>query len=279
MKRFLKAGFIFICLACILFGFLNYNCRILEVKNYSIYSSKVPPIFNGYKIAIITDFHSSDTYENISKKTKASDPDIIVVLGDLINQRDVDFSNAKILMENFVSIAPTYFVSGNHERWHSNEEEILNMIDNTGAVVLNGEIKTLEIGKSKIYLSGFHDMIYSDSVMEYDLFENKLGELRELATDELAFNILLMHRANYADYAADLGYDVILSGHTNGGQIGLPILREIILNKRGITSPYIKGYYRIDSSQLVVSSGLESKWYMPRFFNPTQVVVVTLYSM
>jgi len=153
------------------------------------------------------------------------------------------------------------------------------MVADKGVTVLNNQVTAITVKNYSFYLSGFRDMVYSDDVMRYNLLKKDLSELYNKIPDKDLFQVLLFHRSNDAQYAAAQGYDLILSGHTHGGQIGIPFLRDYILKKWYMTTEFVNGYYRLGKSQIVVSTGLESTMKRPRFMNPPQLVIVTLKSM
>ena len=90
----------------------------LEVTEYVISSSKIPEDFSGFRIAHISDFHNADYWDrsgDLIRLLKESNPDIIVITGDMIDSRNTDIPKALTLAAEAVSIAPTYYVTGNHE--------------------------------------------------------------------------------------------------------------------------------------------------------------------
>ena len=93
----------------------------LKTTDYEITSPKLPKSFDGYKIANISDLHSSyfgDNQEELINAIKDFEPDIIVLTGDIIDENNVDYQCVSKLLTGICDIAPIYSVSGNHE--HSN---------------------------------------------------------------------------------------------------------------------------------------------------------------
>ncbi|MFA7637496.1 MAG: metallophosphoesterase, partial [Monoglobales bacterium] len=251
------------------------NNRVV-ISSYSVYSSKIPPVFNNYKIALITDFHNSNNVRKILEKVEDIKPQIIVIAGDMISMGDTDFKNAGDLTLGLKRIAPVYFTSGNHERWSSKEKEFLNYLSDKGAVILNSSATELRIENEAINLIGYRDIIYSDNAMRYDILNSELKALYETVENKDLYNILVFHRANYFDKVAQFPYDLVLSGHLHGGQVNLPVIKNKILESRFQNTQYSKGYYRMNNTQMIVSAGLEKNYKYPRLFNPTEVVEVSL---
>jgi len=118
--------------------------------------------------------------------------------------------------------------------------------------------------------------VYADAEMRIEVVDKKLKELSDIKENQGLFNILLFHRANLFDTVSKYPFDLTLSGHLHGGQIGLPFIQDFLLFQRHKSDKYIKGYYRKGNSQLVVSAGLSEDMTNPRIFNPPELVMVTL---
>jgi len=271
-------GFLGLCI--IIIGILALiwidNCSV-EVSKISVYSEKLPKAFDGYKIMLLTDFHNSDNYEEITGKVVEAKPDIMVMVGDMINAKDTSFENFEKLLDRNKDLVPMYFVSGNNEKWSNNEKDIIELVRSKGVTILNNKSIKLVYQNSAIALTGFEDVVYSDDAMRPQVVEASLKELSGLKENEGYFNILLCHRANFFDMVSKYNFDLTLSGHLHGGQVNLPYISDYILAQAHIDNKkYRKGYYRTGNSQLVVSGGLSKDFKKPRVLNTPQVVLVTL---
>nr|WP_269153858.1 metallophosphoesterase [Clostridium cochlearium] len=90
------------------------------VSHYFIKSSRLPSEFNGYKIVQISDLHNKvfpKNNTNLIKSIKYEKPDSIFITGELIDRRRYDEEKALMLIKELKSIAPIYYVPGNHEAW------------------------------------------------------------------------------------------------------------------------------------------------------------------
>ena len=194
------------------------------------------------------------------------------------------------------SITPTFMSLGNHE-WMLDEED-LDMIRSTGVTVLDNNWRPITVGGKEIILAG----LTSGYVTDYRAFRAESGSpdryprqesisgiggatrasahkpetewLSDFATQP-GYHILLSHHPEYFPLIPD-SVDLILSGHAHGGQIRMynPFRREWV----GTWSPgqgwwprYTKGVYE---GKLVVSTGLSNTTWVPRLFNPTEVVYI-----
>ena len=90
----------------------------LMVNTVIISSNRIPAAFSGFRIAQVSDLHNAEFGENnagLLKLLSESKPDIIVMTGDLIDASHTDIGIALGFAQESVKIAPTYFVTGNHE--------------------------------------------------------------------------------------------------------------------------------------------------------------------
>lgn len=273
VSRLLSALLIF---SIIIASYLFIENNRIVTSRYSIYSSKISPAFHNYKLALISDFHNSDNVHKILERVEDIKPQIIVIAGDAINMNDTDFSNAGALAEGLLKIAPVYFTSGNHEKWSLHEQEFLNYLADKGVNILNNSVAEIHLENGAINLIGYHDIIYSDNAMRYNILNSELKALYDKIKNKSLFSILVFHRANYFETVSQYPFDLVLSGHLHGGQINLPMIKPKILMGRFQNADYSKGYYRMNNTQMIVSAGLEKNYKYPRIFNPAEVVEVVL---
>ena len=90
----------------------------LELNEYEMISNRIPEAFSGFRIAQISDLHNAqfgEGNEGLLSLLAQTDPDIIVITGDLIDSRHTDIEIALEFCESAIEIAPVYYVTGNHE--------------------------------------------------------------------------------------------------------------------------------------------------------------------
>lgn len=246
----------------------------IEVTNYTIEDALIPQNFNDTVIVHISDLHNKEFGKN--QKDLLSiiydiQPDIIAVTGDMIDSRNTDIDIAMDFINGAVNIASTYFVVGNHEMW-SREYSILEkkLID-AGVVVLRDEIEEIKKNDDSIYLVGLDDPAGSHNEQSYSMKE----KLTRLTKETKGYTVLLSHRpeefASYVDEA-----NLVLSGHTHGGQIRLPFIGAVIAPDQGFFPKYSDGLYKESDTTMIISRGLGSSVIPIRINNPAEIVVVTL---
>ncbi len=267
----------------------NKNVQITEI---TVTSSKLPTSFDGYRIAHISDLHSTEFGENnekLLKKLADTHPDIIVMTGDLFDPRWGDLSVCVDFAREAVKIAPTYMVSGNHDeiyrRGDSYTFEVLApKLSEVGVRVLRGERVYLERDGEQIALLGIDDpiaLIRKEFNRQY--FEQNeepryaiSKALNSLPNTEEGFAILLAHRPDFFDLYASYGADLVFSGHAHGGQFRLPLIGGLYAPGQGVFPKYTSGLHTLNGTNMIVSRGLGNASFPFRFNNPPEIVVATL---
>ena len=132
----------------------------LEVNEYKILSDKIPEAFSGFWIAQVADLHNAEFGEDnemLIELLFQTDPDMIVITGDLIDSRQTDIEIALGFAVKAVQIAPVYYVTGNHEARVSEYEQLKTGLTDLGVTVLeNQKVQITKDGES-ITLMGIQD--------------------------------------------------------------------------------------------------------------------------
>lgn len=254
----------------------------LQVTEIRVQSDKIPQNFSGYRIVQVSDLHNAtfgkDNHRLVTE-LKSSRPDIIVLTGDLVDRNRTNVEVAVSFAEKAAEIAPTYYITGNHEALISSFEELEFSLVQAGVTVLRNQQVTLTKGDEAIQLIGLEDPGFTATreILEQipQTITDTLTPLRE-ETD--GYTVLLAHRPEYVDAYAAAGVDLVLSGHAHGGQIRLPFAGGLVAPGQGIFPDYDAGLYTVEQTQLVVSRGLGNSIFPLRVNNPPEIVVVTLAS-
>lgn len=279
-KKFLKVLLsLFLAAVLAVGGFGVYvkwdNSRVV-ITDYTYEANKVPPVFDGYKICLITDFHNGKNYEKIIEAVKKAQPDIICVGGDLINMEDTDFSNAEKLLSGLIDIADVLYSYGNHESHCENIQKMAQIAEDMGVELMNDKAMTVEKDGSRINIIGYGDDIYSDFTYHFEKqAQKRLTDLSyQFDNDELS--VLIMHRPQYFEATSALPYDLTLSGHLHGGLINIEQIRTKILQEHFGTDKYCKGEYNIGDKKMIISAGIAKEDKIYRVFNTPEIVVVEI---
>ncbi|WP_423189045.1 metallophosphoesterase [Alkalibacterium sp. f15] len=260
--------------------FLYWGNNAIETTHYSYSSDEIPQSFDGYTIVQVSDLHNKDFDENLTTKIEAENPDIIVITGDLIDRNRTDLTIAKDFLEDVSSIAPLYFVSGNHEVASNKYPELKEILDEVGVINLDNASQILEKNNEQINLLGLADPL---TMLLEDIEEEGSGELvlqkkmEELLNESPAdFNLLLSHRAELIDIYEESDVELVLTGHAHGGQIRLPIIGGLYAPGQGSFPDYTIGEYTKGTTTMIVSRGLGNSVFPLRVFNRPELVVMTL---
>ena len=215
---------------CIYAIWTAHNIRNTRI---SISSSKLK---SSYRLMHLSDIHAgsrSTAFVNkVVSQAIAQQPDAVLITGDLLDSSAVD---TKYLQPLARFTCPVYLCLGNHERYVDLQGAI-SAIKANNVQILRSETATL----NDIEIIGIDDADNSEQVIR---------ELPSITRSAEKFQVLLYHRPQGFEAAADNGVDLMLSGHTHAGQmwpLGILVKRQF---------PLIKGTYQHNGSTLYVSQG------------------------
>ena len=278
----IKRNIILSMLLCvnILVAWTVWGNKALMVSTISISSSHIPAAFSGFRIAQVSDLHNSEFGKNnteLLKLLSESRPDIIAITGDLIDANHTDVGIALGFAQESVRIAPTYYVTGNHEATCSQYGDLKAGLEEAGVIVLEDEAISLERGGETIALLGLAD---PDFMVKGDMFGEVPAmvstKLKNLIGDESGYTILLSHRPELFETYVDGGIDLVFSGHVHGGQFRLPFIGGLVAPNQGLFPKYDAGLYTDGGTSMVVSRGIGNSIIPFRFNNRPEIVLVEL---
>ena len=256
--------------------FLWWRNHALQTQRFTYASPRLPEGCDGCVIVQLSDLHGAyfgeDNQELLSRVREAG-PDYIFLTGDLLDQyRKTPHSYAAALGGALADIAPTYFITGNHEWALPGVRELKRELEEAGVAVLSNEYVLLERNGDRVLLAGIDDPNGFD---DQKTTEELAQEVREAWGD--GFWLLLAHRNNYFEKQYSLlGADLVISGHGHGGLIRLPFTDGLVSAERRLFPSYTAGFYTANGSDVFVSRGLGNSGPTLRLFNRPEVVVLTL---
>ena len=266
--------FLIFILFCV--GFFHWSNHSLQVQRFTFTSPRLPAGFDGCVIVQLSDLHGAlfgEDNQDLLKVVAKERPDYIFLTGDLLDQyRATPHSYAVSLGGALADIAPTYFVTGNHEWALPDVPGLKRALEVAGVQVLTNEYTVLARDGDNAVLAGIDDPNgYADQKTPEELAE----EVRAAFADP--FWILLAHRNNYFEDAyCRLGADLVISGHGHGGLVRLPFTDGLVSVERTFFPSYTAGFYQAGGADLFVSRGLGNSGRTFRLFNRPQVAVLTL---
>lgn len=261
--------------AAVLYGY--WGNTSLQVTRADASFSSLPPSFDGFRIAVLSDLHGASFGENNEKLFSllaAEAPDCIVLPGDLEDvYRGAEPGYAESVAAGLSAIAPTYYVTGNHEWGLGDVPALKERLTRHGVTVLSNEFLPLSSGEDTIVLAGIDD---PNGRADQAPPETVAAELYAAYGDP--FWILLAHRNDrFASQYSLLGADLVLSGHGHGGIIRLPFTDGLLGPDRRFFPSYSAGLYEEHGSLLFVTRGLGNSGPSFRLFNRPEIAVLTLH--
>ena len=232
----------------------------VEVVPISLALSRLDGRFDGYRIAQISDLHVDDWMTpgrvlSLVGLVNAEEPDLVLITGDFAT-----YSRLRSKIRHLPDlVAPlkrlrapdgSFAVLGNHDH-KTNAQVVRRVLAASGVTEMCNTVLTLRRGGASLHLCGV------DSALEGVSRPERV--LERLPKEGAA--ILLAHEPDVADEVAATGrFDLQLSGHSHGGQLGLPLLRFPFLPK--LSRKYPVGLYRVGKMFLYTNRGLGAH---PRF--------------
>lgn len=228
------------------------------------------PVSQEVRVVFFTDTHLGKWYapENLQKicdKINDQQPDIVIFGGDFFDvyRRDTDILDLSQISEILKQIkAPLgkYAVWGNHD-YGEGAEEIYPIVMQEGGFSLLKNSGIL-LQEQNLYLYGIDDLLFG---------RPQTDEM--LLTQDTA-KVLISHEPDTVDLLNEFQEGLMLSGHSHGGQIRLPVITQKILPPGA--RKYVKGYYQTEQGKLFVSSGIGMTKLPLRFGTPPEICVIDL---
>jgi uncharacterized protein len=249
----------------------------LEIVYLTITLPRLPDAFAGMKIVQLSDFHFQEyteaTFLNaVVRRVNALAPELVVLTGDFVSSKPLPrrlsirlgYHCAEVLSR--IECPLRYAILGNHDV-RVGAPALTDALRTHNISLLANSSAPIERNGQRIWLAGIRDALEQRP----DLAA-ALPASRRLDREPL---ILLAHEPDFADHVGAGQVDLVLSGHTHGGQILIPFLPPLMLPEMGIK--YVHGLFRLhDRMQLYVNRGIGAVNLPFRFRCPPEITVITL---
>ncbi len=221
-----------------------------ELREVEFAFPDLPASLDGLRIAQITDIHAGPylglkDVERVVAMTNETKPHLTVVTGDLITQEGDPLEQTLDRLGALKADAGIWGCMGNHEDFTRSKGFSEAYGRKLGIDFLRQRREPLRFGDATLNLAGVD---YQWQTRPYLV---KAGELIEPG----AFNLLLSHNPDVFPKAAELGYDLVLGGHTHGGQVTVEIVEQWV-NAGHFFTPFVAGDYHLGKAALYVSRGI-----------------------
>jgi predicted MPP superfamily phosphohydrolase len=242
-----------------------YEARFVKLEKVDI---KIKNLKEPYKIAQISDLHiggliNRDFVREMVERINILNPDIVVITGDLI---DIDILRAMDTVDELAKLKSkfgTYYVVGNHEYFHG-VEKIITAVKSLGIRVLENENVYVGENERGFNLAGVYD------IMGYRTETYMPNLVKALKDKKDSPTLLLAHQPKFIQEVVG-GVDLMLSGHTHGGQI-YPFRFLVALQQ-----PYVSGLHKYNEElQIYVNKGT-GFWGPPmRLGSSSEITLISL---
>jgi predicted MPP superfamily phosphohydrolase len=283
-------------LLCLAWAFIEPY--MLRVNRMDIVDEDIPASFDGVRVVFASDMHCGDLYSparmgELVGLINSLKPDIILLGGDYTYSLMDDDNPANIgpCIREFSNLsAPlgVYAVLGSHDNWADPELSRKALAD-AGVKVLDNKAEWIVFNGSRIRIGGVGDVDKKANWVSFKDGRIKMGGVSDLwnGTQDITptvedakegdFVILLSHNPLFAERLNSSKVDLVLSGHTHGGQITFfGWLPAWVLRLKGY--PYLKGVYDLGYTRLIVTTGIGTDGLPVRFFARPEVMLLTLRS-
>lgn len=278
-RRFLLAG------ACAGVGLALYPGEIerhrIQITHHEVFLPGLPRSFDGFRIAQLSDIHMDEYSEPFFLRAAIAhvnrlNPDAVFLTGDFITYE---------LLPKRYSIAPAwecayllneiqcpqrYAVLGNHDVLVG-REYIVAALSANGITALVNSYLSVDRAGGRIWLAGLDDAVegHPDPVAAIP------ASIRTGPSEPI---VLMCHAPDYVDHFLTLpeskAVSLMISGHTHGGQVRLPLIGALALPVLG--RKYVEGWFRFGGLQLYVNRGLGAVGVPLRFNCPPEITHMTL---
>lgn len=244
----------------------------LTLRTYTVAS---PKLTAEVRLAVVTDFHSSDNADDVVAMVASCAPDAVLLVGDLFDDDTQNRPTERTLslMRQLSAQYPCYYVSGNHEAWTGEMDALYQQTEEAGVTVLRMSSGVLTVRGQRIALCGIPDpyeMVFSGAPDTEEQLRQALEDV-----DSADFTVLLAHRPELLAKYAQFPLDLVVSGHAHGGQVRIPgVLNGLYAPNQGWFPKLAGGAYTQDGTTLIVSRALAVRTRLPRIFNRPEVVLV-----
>jgi uncharacterized protein len=261
--------------------------HFLEVTHKDVYLQGLHAAFDGMRIAQLSDIHLDIFTEpfflqHAVRRINELKPDAVFLTGDFVTgtrgmhrlpklrklAQGTAWQCAEILKQ--IACPLRYAIVGNHDV-HVGAEVVAEALTDNGITMLRNTYMPVERGGGRFWLAGLDDPVEGVPIPDLAIPES----IRNVSGEPV---VLMCHAPDYVDrllvHPAGSAISLMLSGHTHGGQVRLPLVGEFTLPPLG--RKYVQGWFRLANLQLHVNRGLGTVGVPFRFACPPELSMLTL---
>lgn len=268
-------------------GFALYSGEIarheLHVETYTVHLPRLPDSFRGMRIAQISDIHFVEFTESfflreVVERVNSLKPDVVVLTGDFVTYGPIRWpreeAHKRFALRHMPECASIlsdircplrYATLGNHDMMVGGRSVCGDLV-NQGLPVLRNTAVPLERNGQRLWLVGLGSACAKDADPDRAIPGSVLRDKEPM--------IVLAHEPDILPTVAQFGADLMLSGHTHGGQVRVPYMPPAFLPDYG--RKYIEGWFGYGSTQLYVNRGIGTIGVPMRLNCPPEITLLTL---
>ncbi|MBN1919109.1 MAG: metallophosphoesterase [Verrucomicrobia bacterium] len=243
----------------------------VEIHEVEVPMRRLPCAFDSFRIALLSDLHYSvwceaSDYERLIELVAAACPDLVVVAGDNVSFHADLIAPIVRMLGRLRAPHGTYAVLGNHDHWEG-ANETARACAECGVRLLVNEWDTVRRDGAALVVAGIDDLVAGEPRMEQTL-------------DGVPDNtpvVLLSHVPAVVEHLLADRVDLVLAGHSHGGQVSFPIVGPLFLPKY-TTRRLLHGYHRTPRTQIYISRGIGAAGLWFRWRAQPEVPIIVLQS-
>lgn len=234
----------------------------ISIEHVRIRLKRLPKELDGFRIIHLSDIHHSpftgiDYISSIVKVSNFLEPDMFVLTGDYVSHESEYIEPVARVLGELKSRHGTYACLGNHDHW-TNADLIVNHFNRFGIKILINEGFRFEANNASFWFCGVDDYMVGKTDLKQALEGSREDE----------FKLLLSHNPQVVRFAARYGVDLVLSGHTHGGQIRLKTERKSRRLKSGL--------FHYHNTQVYITRGIGTVIVPLRYQCPPEISLLEL---
>ena len=243
------------------------EANTLIVEKIQVRLARLPKNLDGFRLIHLSDIHHSPftSLEHISRAVEIANnlkPDMFILTGDYVSHESEYIAPMAEVLGKLESKFGTFACLGNHDHW-TDAESVTNLMREVGINVLINQGLRFTAKNASFWLAGVDDYMVGKTDLR--------AALRGSYPDEM--KMLLAHNPKILNRAARAGIDLMLSGHTHGGQVKIREDDKRILPRRKLKN----GLYRRKETQIYVTRGIGTVVLPVRYQCPPEISLIELH--
>ncbi len=249
-----------------------FEPRRVKVEKVDVRIKDLPRAFDGFTICQITDVHHGpvvglEYIDRVVALAESLNPDIFVLTGDFVDFEKKYIEPVSRSLGRLALRKDTFAVLGNHDHY-ADAHLTARFFEGQGIRVLNNTHRLIDRGDATICVGGVNDL--------YEGRPDVMEAFRGVGRDVV--RLLLSHNPDYAELIPVVErVDLVISGHTHGGQVRLPFSYAPVLPS-SYGQRYVGGLVRLKATQVYVSRGIGCAFLPVRFNCPPELTLIRLVS-